>query len=66
MVQATGKSSGHGVKKIKAFKEMLRSFKEISHFSYQSSTLILPIILVYFKKFLGVLGAQNAPIKTKF
>ena len=32
MVQATGKSSSHGVKKIKASKEMLRSFREISHF----------------------------------
>ena len=51
MVQATGKSSGHSVKKIRAFKEMLRSFKEISHFSSQTSTLILPTILFYFKKF---------------
>ena len=65
MVQATGKSSGHSVKKIRAFKEMLRSFKEISHFSSQTSTLILPTILFYFKKFWGVLGAQNAPKKSK-
>ena len=40
MVQATDKSSGHGVKKIKAFKEMLRTIEEISHFSSQTSTLI--------------------------
>ena len=65
MVKATGKSSGHGVKKIKAFKEMLRSFKEISHFSSQTSTLILQTILFFFKKFWGVLEAQNAPKKSK-
>ena len=65
MVQATGKSSGHSVKKIRAFREMLRSFREISHFSSQTSTLILPTILFYFKKFWGVLGAQNAPKKSK-
>ena len=29
---------------IKAFKEMLQSFKEILHFSFQTSTLILPTI----------------------
>ena len=56
---------GHGVKKIKAFKEMLRSFKEISHFSSQTSTLILQTILFFFTKFWGVLGTQNAPKMSK-
>ena len=60
-----GKIYSHGVKKIKAFKEKLQSFKEISHFSSQTSTLILPTILFYFKKFWGVLGAQNAPKSSK-
>ena len=66
MVQATGKSSGHGVKKIMTFNKMLQSLKEMSYFSSQTSTLILPTVLFYFKQLWGGMGAQNAPKKVKY
>ena len=37
----------------------------MSHFSSQTSTLILPTVVFYFKKFLGDVGAQNAPKESK-
>ena len=65
MVQATGKSSGHGVKKIITFKKMLWSLKEMSYFSPQTSTLILPTVFFYFEIFEGAMGAQNAPKRSE-
>ena len=51
MVQATGKSSGHGVNKIITFKKMLRSLKELLYFSSQTSTLIIPTVHYISKSF---------------
>ena len=34
--------------------------KEMSYFSSQTSTLILPTVLFYYEKIWGAVGAQNA------
>ena len=56
MVQAIGKSSDHGVKKNIHF-----YLQEMSYFSSQTSTLILPTFFFYFEFFWVAVGAQNAP-----